>query len=91
MALKRMREMLTKAHEFHLSSISCEGDPLPEPVTTTFDFGEFRGEPDETEYLVVEWLHVKIDRKTYGSAKKIEPGYSIIQAARANQEKVIAA
>jgi predicted RNase H-like HicB family nuclease len=89
--LKHMREMLTEALEFHLSSILCDGDPIPEPFTTTFDFGEFRGEPDETEYLVVEWLDVKISRKAYRSAKKIEPGYSIIQAARANQEKVVAA
>jgi predicted RNase H-like HicB family nuclease len=89
--LKHMREMLTEALEFHLSSMLCDGDPIPEPAATIFDFGELRGEPAEAEYYVVEWLKVKIGKKACRSAKKIEPGYSIIKAARANQRKVVAA
>ena len=81
--IKEMRAMLTEALEFHLSALLCDGDPIPEAATTTFDFGEYHNQPGEAEYYVVEWLDVKVVKHIYRNAKKIEPGYSIIKAARA--------
>lgn len=83
--LKQMREMLTEALEFHLSSFLCDGEPIPDAITTSFDFGEFVGEPGEAEYYVVEWLTVRAVKSIYRNAKKVEPGYSIIEAARASR------
>jgi len=80
-SLKHMREMMTEALEFHLSSMLCEGEEIPEPITTQVDFA-LDAEDEIVEYCVVDWLEVRIVKSVYRNAKKIEPGYSIIKAAR---------
>ena len=80
-SLRNMREMMTEALEFHLSSMLCEGEEIPEPVTTQVDFA-LDAEDEIVEYCVVDWLDVRIVKGVYRNAKKIEPGYSIIKAAR---------
>ena len=80
-SLRNMREMMTEALEFHLSSMLCEGEEIPEPVTTQVDFA-LDTEDEIVEYCVVDWLDVRIVKSVYRNAKKIEPGYSIIKAAR---------
>jgi len=52
-----------------------------EPITTQVDFA-LDAEDEIVEYCVVDWLEVRIVKSVYRNAKKIEPGYSIIKAAR---------
>jgi predicted RNase H-like HicB family nuclease len=80
-SFRHMREMMTEALEFHLSSMLCDGEEIPEPITTQFDFA-LDAEDEIVEYCIVDWLDVKIVKSVYRNAKKIEPGYSIIKAAR---------
>jgi len=80
-SLKHMREMMTEALEFHLSSMLCDGEEIPKADTTQVDFA-LDGKDDLVEYCVVEWLEIRVRKSIYKSARKIEPGYSIIKAAR---------
>ena len=50
------RERFLEAVRAHLEWIASDRDPLPEPVTTSFDFT--REEEGETGHYVVEWLAI---------------------------------
>jgi hypothetical protein len=53
-----MRCMLKECLEAHLKAIAEDGDELPTPTTTSFDFGEIR---DETvDHYLVEWLEIEV-------------------------------
>ena len=56
--LEQMREAMREAVEFHLEGLAADGDPIPEPVTTSVDFAE---EDPEHGVLscIVEWLEVR--------------------------------
>ncbi|MGC2110298.1 MAG: type II toxin-antitoxin system HicB family antitoxin [Candidatus Korobacteraceae bacterium] len=57
--LDAMRSAMREAAEFHLEGLAAEGDPVPEPLTTSVDFAE---EDPEHEVLscVVEWLEIAV-------------------------------
>ena len=50
------RARFLEAVKAHLDWMAKDHDPIPEPVTTSFDFT--REEGDETGYYVVEWLAI---------------------------------
>jgi len=57
--LEQMRQVMREAVEFHLEGLAADGDPIPEPATTSVDFAE---EDPEHGVLscIVEWLEVKV-------------------------------
>jgi predicted RNase H-like HicB family nuclease len=57
--LELMRQAMREALEFHLEGLVAEGDPIPEPATTSVDFAE---EDPEHGVLscIVEWLEVTV-------------------------------
>ena len=57
--LDAMRVTMRQAAEFHLEGMASDGDPIPEPVTTSVDFAE---EDPEHGVLscIVEWLKIAV-------------------------------
>ncbi len=57
--LEDMRRFMRDAVEFHLEALAADGDPVPQPVTTSVDFAN---EDPEHGVLscVVEWLEVGV-------------------------------
>ena len=57
--LEQMRQVMREAVEFHLEALAGDGDPIPEPTTTSVDFAE---EDPEHGVLscIVEWLEVGV-------------------------------
>lgn len=57
--LDAMRRAMREAAEFHLEGLVADGDPMPEPATTTVDFAE---EDPEHGVLscIVEWLEIAV-------------------------------
>jgi predicted RNase H-like HicB family nuclease len=57
--LESMRKGMREAAQFHLEGLVGDGDPLPEPVTTSVDFAE---EDPEHGVLscIVEWLEIAV-------------------------------
>jgi predicted RNase H-like HicB family nuclease len=59
--LKKMREMMKEALEFHLEGMAEDGDEVPTPVTVSVDFKELDDiEEGEVDHYVVEWLEVEV-------------------------------
>ena len=59
--LKKMREMMREALEFHLEGVAEDGDAMPQPVTISVDFREMDEiEEGEVDHYVVEWLEIKV-------------------------------
>jgi predicted RNase H-like HicB family nuclease len=59
--LKKMREMMREALEFHLEGMAEDGDEMPMPVTSSFDFKELDEiEEGEVDHYVVEWLEIEV-------------------------------
>jgi hypothetical protein len=85
-----MRAMMTEALEFGLSSMLCDGDPIPDATTTRVDFAVDAADPI-VEYCVVDWLDVKIVKYIAQKATKIEPGYSMHMANLAARKAASAA
>ncbi len=56
--LHEMRRMLKECLEFHLDAMAEDGDLMPAPATTSFDFGEIRD--DAVDHYVVEWLEIEV-------------------------------
>jgi hypothetical protein len=40
--------------------MASDGDPLPEPKTTTFDFSPEDDPKGEVDHYVVEWLEINL-------------------------------
>ncbi len=59
--LEEMRRMMKECLELHLEGTADAGEPLPQPVTTCFDFGEIRD--DSVDHYVVEWLEIEIPKE----------------------------
>ena len=57
--LDAMRVAMRRAAEFHLEGLPSDGDPIPEPATTSIDFAE---EDPEHGVLscIVEWLEITV-------------------------------
>lgn len=57
--LEAIRHTMREALEFHLEGLGADGDPFPEPATTSVDFAE---EDPEHGVLscIVEWLEVTV-------------------------------
>jgi predicted RNase H-like HicB family nuclease len=57
--LEAMRIAMRQAAAFHLEGIALDGDPIPEPATTSVDFAE---EDPEHGVLscIVEWLEIAV-------------------------------
>lgn len=56
--LAEMRGQLKEALEAHFAWMAEDGEEIPVPVTTSFDFGEIRDE--SVDHYVVEWLEVEV-------------------------------
>lgn len=59
--LKEMRNMMKEALEAHLEFMAADGDEIPQPVTTSFDFEQIRDE--SVDHYVVEWLEITVPEK----------------------------
>lgn len=57
--LDQMRKAMREAAEFHLQGMSADGDPIPEPTTTSVDFAEEDADHGVLS-CVVEWLEVAV-------------------------------
>ncbi len=57
--LEDMRRAMREAAEFHFEGLAADGDPMPEPTTTSVDFAE---EDPEHGVLssIVEWLKIAV-------------------------------
>jgi len=57
--LGAMRSAMREAAEFHLGGLVSDGDPIPEPTTTSIDFAE--EDPEHGVFsCIVEWLEVAV-------------------------------
>jgi predicted RNase H-like HicB family nuclease len=56
--LHEMRRMMKECLEFHLEGTAEAGEPIPQALTTSFDFGEIRD--DAVDHYVVEWLEIEV-------------------------------
>lgn len=57
--LEQMRQRMRESLEFHLEGLAADGDPIPEPVTTSVDFAH--EDPDHGVLsCIVEWLEVAV-------------------------------
>jgi predicted RNase H-like HicB family nuclease len=57
-SLKRMREMMREALSAHLDWMAQDGDEMPKPMTTAFDFAEIADE--SVDHCVVEWMEIEV-------------------------------
>jgi predicted RNase H-like HicB family nuclease len=58
--LAEMRRMMKEALESHLEFMASDGDPMPVPVTTTYDFSPSDDPHGEVDHYVVEWLEIQV-------------------------------
>ena|SRR5579875_656018 len=56
--LEEMRSMMKEALESHLEAMAGDGEPAPEPHTTSVDFKD--EDFEDVEYFVVEHLYITI-------------------------------
>ena len=61
--LSEMRRMMREALKAHLALMAEDGEELPKPVTTSFDFGEIADE--SVDHYVVEWLEIEVPVSEY--------------------------
>ncbi len=64
--LTEIRQLMREALESHLEFMASDGDPMPTPATTSFDFSPEDDPNGEVDHYVVEWLeiNVPVSRKT---------------------------
>jgi len=58
--LAEMRRMMREAIEAHLEFMASDGDPMPKPTTTSFDFSSVDDPSGEVDHYVVEWLEINV-------------------------------
>ena len=58
--LAEMRRMMREAIESHLEFMASDGDRMPTPVTSSFDFAPEDDPQGEVDHYVVEWLEVNV-------------------------------
>ena len=61
--LEQTRERYLEAVAAHLAWMASDHDPIPEPVTTAFDFSR-EPEKEEASYYIVEWLPIPLPLET---------------------------
>jgi predicted RNase H-like HicB family nuclease len=57
--LEETRRLMSEGLRFHLDMLVEDGEPVPEPTTTAYDFAEDTPE-NGVVHCVVEWLEVEI-------------------------------
>jgi predicted RNase H-like HicB family nuclease len=58
--LPEIRRMMREALESHLEFMASDGDPMPTPATTTFDFSTDDDPNGEVDHYVVEWMTINV-------------------------------
>jgi predicted RNase H-like HicB family nuclease len=58
--LEEIRRSMREALESHLEFMVSDGDPMPAPVTTNFDFSPEDDPGSEVDHYVVEWLEINV-------------------------------
>jgi predicted RNase H-like HicB family nuclease len=58
--LADIRRLMREALEGHLEFMAADGDPMPMPVTTSFDFSPEDYPGGEVDHYVVEWLEINV-------------------------------
>jgi predicted RNase H-like HicB family nuclease len=58
--LPEIRRMMREALESHLEFMASDGDAMPTPVTTTFDFSTDDDPKGEVDHYVVEWMTIEV-------------------------------
>ena len=58
--LPMMRRMMKEALEAHLLFMASDGDPMPEPVTTSISFSPEDDPEGEVDHYVVERLEIEM-------------------------------
>lgn len=58
--LPEIRRMMREALESHLEFMAADGDPMPTPVATSFDFSMDDDRSGEVDHYVVEWMTVNV-------------------------------
>jgi predicted RNase H-like HicB family nuclease len=54
-SLEEARHNMTEALRFHFEGMLEDGDPIPDAVTTSYDFAG-----EDPEHCIVEWLPVEL-------------------------------
>jgi predicted RNase H-like HicB family nuclease len=57
------RQRFLEAAKAHLDWLASDHDPIPEPVTSSFDFA--REEEGEVGHYVVEWVPIEVPEPAY--------------------------
>ena len=57
--LDQTRDRYLEAAEAHLTWMASDHDPMPQPVTTMFDFSR-EPEEDEASYYIVQWVPISL-------------------------------
>ena len=57
--LDEARRLMSEGLRFHLEMLAEDGDPIPEPRTSTYDFAEETPE-NGVSHCIVEWLEVEM-------------------------------
>jgi predicted RNase H-like HicB family nuclease len=58
--LTKIRSLMREALETHLEWMASDGDPMPLPVTTSFDFSTIDDPDGEVDHYVVEWMEIGV-------------------------------
>jgi predicted RNase H-like HicB family nuclease len=58
--LTKIRGMMRESLEAHLNWLASDGDPMPSPVTTNFDFAAIDDPGGEVDHYVVEWMEIEV-------------------------------
>lgn len=58
--LVEMRRLMREALETHLQFMASDGDSMPAPQTTAFDFSPEDDPNREVDHYVVEWLEINV-------------------------------
>ena len=53
-SLKKMRNMMREALNAHIEWMAQDGDEMPKPVTTAFDFGEIADDSVDFSRVMIE-------------------------------------
>jgi predicted RNase H-like HicB family nuclease len=58
--LSEMRRVMREALESHMEFMASDGDPMPTPKTTGFDFSVADVTSGEVDHYVVEWIEINV-------------------------------
>jgi predicted RNase H-like HicB family nuclease len=58
--LREMRRLMREALESHLEFMAADGDPMPTPVTTSFDLSTVYDPAGEVDHYVLEFMEIDV-------------------------------